>query len=147
MRDRQRRRRAGPVPLPEEALEPADRDPGPAEFEALFLAGWREELLARAWAALAREQDPAGTPYHDVLRYRADYPELRSPELAEQLSTVLGRPVSAVWVRQVLLRARARFVAALTAEVAGSLADPAEDQVQQELAELGLLEYCRSARK
>jgi hypothetical protein len=55
--------------------------------------------------------------------------------------------VTAVWVRQVLLRARARFVAALTVEVAGSLADPAEDQVQQELAELGLLAYCRPARR
>ena len=146
LRDRHRRRRAGPVAIPEEALEPAVLDPDPAGLDAQFLAGWREELLARAWQALARDQDPAGAPYHDVLRYRAEHPELRSPELAVRLSAALGRPVSAVWVRQVLLRARARFVAALTAEVAGSLADPDEDQVQEELAELGLLEYCRRSR-
>jgi hypothetical protein len=116
-------------------------------LDAQFLAGWQEELLAQAWQALARDQDPAGAPYHDVLRYRAEHPELRSPELAQRHSVVLGRPVTAVWARQVLLRACARFVAALTAEVAGSLADPAEDEVQQEVAELGLLESCWSARK
>jgi RNA polymerase sigma-70 factor (ECF subfamily) len=147
MRDRHRRRRGGPVPIPEEALEPAVLEPDPAGLDAQFLAGWREELLARAWQALARDQDPAGAPYHDVLRFRAEHPELHSPELAERLSAVLGRPVTAIWVRQVLLRARARFVAALEAEVAASLADPDADRIQEELAELGLLEYCRPARK
>jgi RNA polymerase sigma factor (sigma-70 family) len=147
MRDRHRRRRAGPVPLPGDAAEPADPDPAPADFDAQFLAGWREEVLARAWDALAREQAPDGAPYHDVLRFRAEHPELHSPEMAARLSAALGRPVTAVWVRHVLLRARARFVAALVAEVVGSLADPGEDRVQEELAELGLLGYCRPARK
>jgi hypothetical protein len=78
-----------------------------------------------------------------VLRSRADYPELRSPQLAEHLAGRLGRPVTAVWVRQMLLRARARFAAALEAEVAASLGVATPDEVEQELGELGLLDYCR----
>jgi hypothetical protein len=70
---------------------------------------------------------------------------VRAPrgKLAEHLAAGLGRPVTAACVRQILLRARARFVGALVVEVSDSLGVATPDEVEQELVELGLLESCR----
>ena len=56
-----------------------------------------------------------------------------------------GRSLTAEGVRQTIRRARERFALFLVKEVEKSLADPSADAVAQELAELGLLEYCRPA--
>ena len=56
----------------------------PADGEAQFLESWREELLARAWAALERLQQQTGQPFHAVLRLRRDEPQMRSTQMAEQ---------------------------------------------------------------
>ena len=63
--------------------------------------------------------------------------------MAEILSERLGRPVTAVWVRQMLFQARERFVDLVVAEVARTLRAPGREQVEQELLALDLLEYCR----
>jgi hypothetical protein len=72
---------------------------------------------------------------------------MHSPEMAERISTVLGKPVSAGGLRMALQRSRDRFVEFLLGEVAGSLPSPGADQVEQELIDLNLLEYCRPAMK
>ena len=41
--------------------------------------------LARCWQKLADDEAQSGKPYHTVLRYRVDHPDLRSPELAAGL--------------------------------------------------------------
>ena len=64
---------------------------------------------------------------------------------AEELSRSLGRPVTDAAFRQMLHRAREKFADLLLAEVAFSLGTDAGDAVGQELAELGLLVYCRPA--
>src|SRR5262249_7027242 len=115
-----RRRRIRPREGLEDYPEPSAPDPAPHDFEQEFLAGWRDGLMDHAWRKLATHQERTGQPYHTVLLFRAEHPEQRSPEMAEHLSSRLGRPVSPVWVRQSLLLAREKFVAFLLEEVAAS---------------------------
>ena len=103
--------------------------------------------MAKAWAALDRAQARTGQPFADVLRLRVQQSDLRSPQLAEELSVRLGRPVTAGWVRQNLHRARDLFVDALVIEVERSLEDPSPERLEEELEELGLLDRCRPALK
>ena len=138
-----RRQHRQPLPLREDAVGAAD--PGPANSEQAFLRSWRDELLARAWRALERVPGPTGPPFYVVLRFRADHADMRSPEMARQLAAQLGRPLTAAGVRQILHRARERFADALLDEVMNSLDRPTEDQLEQELTDLGLLGYCRPA--
>jgi len=145
--DYHRRRRLRPREGLEDFPEPSDSDPAPDDFEREFLVSWRNVLLDRAWRKLATHQERTGHPYHTILLFRAEHPEQHSPEMAEHLSTRLGRPVTAVWVRQSLLLARQRFIAFLLEEVAASLREPSADHLEEELADLGLLEYCRGGSR
>jgi RNA polymerase sigma-70 factor (ECF subfamily) len=117
----------------------------PAAPDPLFVETWREELLGRAWQMLAEVEAQTGQPFHTVLRLRVDQPELRSPEMAEQLASRLGKPVSAAAVRQTLHRARDRFADLLVDEVVQTLGQSAEEDLQEELIELNLLSYCQPA--
>lgn len=147
MIDYRRSRRGRPFSL-------GDGDPGAAppedsswdqDHDRQFGECWREQLLARAWAALEKAPGRSGPMLADVLKLRAAHPELKSPALAEELSRRLGRPVNAGWVRINLHRARGLFVEALLAEVERSLGDDAPDRLEDELIDLRLLEYCRPA--
>lgn len=109
------------------------------DADPLFDREWREHLLNRAWAALAEAQPT----YHAVLRFRAENPDLRSAEMAQRLSEQLGQPLTDAAVRQTLHRAREKFAHLLREEVAHSLHECPKEEVEQELAELELLEYCR----
>jgi RNA polymerase sigma factor (sigma-70 family) len=115
------------------------------ESDRLFVESWCDELLARVWAALAEIDATTGQPFYGVLRFRADHPEMRSPQLAEQLTAQLGRSFTAAGVRQTLHRAREKFASLLLDEVADSLENPRTEQLEEELVELGLLDYCRPA--
>jgi hypothetical protein len=117
----------------------------PAEPEQAFLDSWREELLARAWKALAKLQEETGQPYYSVLRLRVEQPTLHSPEMAKHLTAALGKSLTAAAVRQLLHRSREKFAAALVEETRHSLGPAAGDQLEEELAELNLLNYCRGA--
>ena len=105
---------------------------------------WRSELLGRAWAALAEEEQTTTaltTPCCD------SRPIIRKwhPDMAVELSAKLGTPLTAVGVRQTLHRAREQFADLLVAEVVHSLREPGTDHLVDELSELGLLDYCRPA--
>jgi RNA polymerase sigma-70 factor (ECF subfamily) len=118
------------------------------DWEALdqpFLDKWREELLARAWEALEELQSKTGQPYYTALRSKTEQPEVRSAQLAEQLSATLGKPYTENGVRQLLYRARHHFADLLVAEVARSLESEEPAELEQELIELDLLCYCQSA--
>lgn len=145
--DHHRKRKSRPQSLLEEAPDLASVSPDFSDLDRRFLECWREELLARAWSELAAIQDRTGQPFYSVLKLRVDEPTLRSHEMAERLARSLARPVNAGWVRQTLLRARARFVNLIIGEVAGSLDEPTAEQVDEELMELGLWDYCRDRRK
>jgi DNA-directed RNA polymerase specialized sigma24 family protein len=137
-------RREWPGPLPAADAVPAAAS-DEMELDREFTESWCDELLARSWAALASAQSISGQPLYDVLRYRADHPEVRSPQLAEHLTAERGRAFTPAGVRQILHRARERFAVLLLDEVRQSLDCPDPQQLEQELLELGLFEYCRPA--
>jgi RNA polymerase sigma-70 factor (ECF subfamily) len=139
------RRQPRVQPLPASGLEPAELAQPADDTDREFLESWREELLSHAWQALEQVQNETSQPFYTVLRFRIDYPTLRSAQLAEQLGQTLGKPISAAGIRQTLHRARARFADLLLDQVAQTLASPSADDLQQELVDLGLLKLCEPA--
>lgn len=143
--DHQKSQRRRPRPLPPDHPAPAGEPAQLSEHDPVFLASWRDDLLARCWEALAEFERKTGKPYFVVLRFRADHPEVRSPEMAEKLSATLGKPLTAVGVRTVLHRAREKFADLLVDEIAQGLEAPTSERLEEELTELGLLDQCRAA--
>jgi RNA polymerase sigma-70 factor (ECF subfamily) len=143
MIDYHRARRARARPLAEGSEPAVEPDAWDHELDRQFLESWRDQLMAHAWTALDRVQERRGQPFADVLRLRVASPELDSLQLAERLSRRLGRPVNSGWVRLNLHRARDMFVKSLIDDVKRSLGAHPE-RLEEELSELGLLEYCRS---
>jgi RNA polymerase sigma factor (sigma-70 family) len=145
--DYHRRQKARPQAMSPELLEIATGASPSQELERQFIESWRNDLLTRAWQGLFQMQLDSGQPFYDVLRFRADHPELRSAQLAEQLSVRLGRPITPGGVRQTLHRAREKFANRLLDDVAQSLEQPTTEEMEAELSDLGLLEYCKPVLK
>jgi RNA polymerase sigma-70 factor (ECF subfamily) len=144
LRDHWRKQAVGAAPL--DSSEQVGGEPAPADdLDRAFLEGWREELFGRAWEGLARMEAEAGQPYHTLLRHKAANQQLNSAELAEYLRTQLGKALSVTALRQLLHRARDHFADLLVNEVALSLQTEDPERLAQELIELDLLPYCRSA--
>lgn len=122
------------------AADPAE---SMASMDMDFTASWRKELLSRAWSALQEQETQTGKPYYTVLRFRADHPGMKSPELAAELSQRLDRQINAGNVRVLVHRARDRFADLLVATVEASLDNPTRDSLEQELITLDLLSYCK----
>jgi hypothetical protein len=129
-------RKRKPLPLLEGAIE---HDAGEVPT-ALFDSTWRQELLDRVWAGLGTCQT---SPFHRLLRLKAENPSVRSAELVEQMAAQTGVRYSEEAIRKMLQRARQRFADLLIEEVGRSIqsADPAE--IREELADLGLLVWCK----
>jgi RNA polymerase sigma factor (sigma-70 family) len=142
---RQKRRRQEGQMHSNVAEPEADEADTPLGDDAAFQASWRDELLARCWQRLAAQEADTGKPYHTVLMYRVEHPELRSPELAAGLSERLGKSINAGAVRVLLHRARDAFAEIMLDEVIQSLPNDTLDSAEEELIELDLLEYCRPA--
>jgi RNA polymerase sigma-70 factor (ECF subfamily) len=143
--DHHKRQQRRPRPLPADYAGTAEEPALPDEQDRAFLASWREDLLARCWAGLEAIERATGQPLYTVLRFRADHPNMHSPEMAEELGPRLGKPVTASGVRQMLHRARERFADLLLDEIANALENPTPENLEQELTDLGLLEHCRPA--
>jgi RNA polymerase sigma factor (sigma-70 family) len=143
--DYHKKRQRLPRQLPSECPDPAVVcEPDPEQDQA-FLTSWRDELLARTWTALAASDRVNGQSYHAVLHFRAEHPQLRSQEMAEQLSQTLGKPLTAAGVRKTIDRARDRFADLLLDEIAQAMSDPTPERLEEELIDLNLLEHCRPA--
>jgi RNA polymerase sigma factor (sigma-70 family) len=143
-KNRQRNRPLHLEPVLAEPVAPAEE--GSASDEQ-FLQSWREDLLARAWSALEKAEREGGQPYFSVLRFRADHPDCSSSEMASRLTERIRPecPFTETGVRKTLQRARAQFADTLLDEVARSLDSPTREGLEQELIDLDLLPYCRSA--
>src|SRR5207244_2152583 len=100
--DYRRKQSAQPRPLEGDTHAP---DQVEADDDAVFLAGWRTELLERTWAALSKK-DPV---QHAVLLLRVSEPEVQSPEMARRVGAALGQPVNAAAARKALQRAHGKF--------------------------------------
>jgi RNA polymerase sigma-70 factor (ECF subfamily) len=142
--DYHKKRQRLPRQMAPEHPDPAVECAPDAGNEA-FLTSWRDELLARTWTELANADRSNGQCFHAVLRFRADHPELRSHEMAEQLSQILGKPLTAAGVRKTLERARDRFADLLLDEIADAISDPTPAKLEEELIDLNLLDHCRPA--
>lgn len=142
--DHYRRLKRSMAELPDESLADLHVTHSVADDQK-FTAYWREELLCRAWAALEKHEQETGQLYYTVLQHRAKWPDVRSAEMAEQLSAKLGKPLRADAVRQTLHRSREKFAGLLLTEVLQSLREPTVELLEEELNDIGLLEYCRPA--
>jgi RNA polymerase sigma factor (sigma-70 family) len=140
--DFHRRQKKTPLPL-EADQDRTDAESVELESDHQFLDSWRSELLDHAWKSLNALEQEMSQPFHSVLQFRAQHPEMRSSEMAEQLSQNLGRTVNAAWVRQTLHRAREKFAAFLVDDVQATLESPTVAQLEDELIILGLHGYCQ----
>lgn len=143
--DYHKKRQRQPHVLHPDQPEPAAAEPSMADQDREFLASWRDDLLARSWTALEQYEKESGKPFYTVLRFRVDHADLPSARLADELGAKLGKELTAGGVRQTLHRARERFADLLLDEVVQSLDNPNAERLEQELIDLGLLEYCRPA--
>jgi hypothetical protein len=142
--DFHRRRKKTPLPLVAE-FDPAASLNETAESDREFAASWRTELLNRARQGLSQHDAESGQSLNAVLRFRAEHVDMRSEQMAELLSLQLDKPLTAAGVRQTLHRAREKFAELLVDKVAQTLVDPTLADLEQELIDVDLYEYCRPA--
>jgi len=112
--------------------------------EVAWAEGWQRQLLDLAWARLKEYQEThTGSMAHTILQLRTDFPDDSSEELAERLSQAIGKTARADQARQQLRRARVRFAEFLVSEVSDGIELPTAEKIEEELAELGLLDRIR----
>ncbi len=143
--DHYRRLKLRPRSLSEVDAEPSSHEDAVATLDVQFAESWRRELMERAWNRLEEHQRKKGHRYFTMLRYRADHPELRSPEMARRLGLQFGVTLTDVGVRQSLRVARELYVGFVLSEVIRTLHKPTRESIEAELIELKLHEYCRTA--
>lgn len=143
--DYQKRQRKRALTLDPERDAPAVAPVELPQAELDFLRCWREELMDRTWLALAALEEQTGQSHHTVLRFRTENPLLSSADLARQLGRRLGKAFTIDAVRQALHRAREKFTDLLLEEIVRSLNAPSQEELEQELIDLDLSSYCRSA--
>ena len=124
-----------------------DRLPGTDDprSDELFAKKWRAELIEKTLRELRNTDKKVGSHLYDVLQLRIAHPKMRSPELAETASKILVKHISADNYRGILRRARIRFASLLIEEVSQTLSSPSREELENELGELRLLEYCQPA--
>ncbi len=109
-----------------------------------FLKLWREELLDRMWAALAKYDRNDKQQSYLVLKLHSERQPITSEELARLLRIEFGRELSADAVRQMLHRSREKFSKLLIDELGRSIETNDRESIEQELIELDLLLYRKS---
>ena len=125
----------------------AEAAPAPTVAPSLLDRLWREELLEHAWRRLGELETDGQPCYHAVLALRVAYPDASSEALASLLTERVqpAVPYTATNVRKLLQRARAAFADGLIDELSLSLEGAPLDEVEEELAALDLLRYCKQA--
>ena len=153
--DYQKRERKRPRSLDGDIVQPVAQSCETTMADQQFLQSFRDELLARAWSALAETEHEGSQPYYSVLKFRAENSNATSAEMARQLTNAIcpNRAFTETGIRKTLQRAREQFANLLIDDVAHSMGCPTAEELEQELIDLDLLPYCkpaldrRSARK
>jgi RNA polymerase sigma factor (sigma-70 family) len=132
-------------PLPDSQLLPPSDVPPPTLVDGKFAESFRMELISRTYTALAEFEKATRTPHYTVLLVRTheDNRAKSSAELVELLSARLGKPLTVDNVRQLVRRARLKFAELLVADVRFALGEATTEQLQQELCDLNLFDYCK----
>lgn len=117
------------------------------DFDVTFGKSVSEELIGRVWEALQQFENESGQVYYTTLKQRARQHACSSRELAAIVGKQLKPPrtISATAIRKTLQRSREKFAELLVLEVRHLIGCSDFDKVEQELIDLGLHEYCRSA--
>jgi hypothetical protein len=139
---RKAQRDAQREPLSPELLPASNPNPD-EEFDAAC----RAVLIERTWIEFEQSVKDEPPTLYDVLRRKAEAPELTSAALAAALTTEFGRPFTAVNVRQMIHRAREQFSLSLRGQVAALHPGGDDAAIDEELADLGLLSYCLPASR
>lgn len=140
---KQRRNSSAAVSI--EELQVSKDDDSDNQNDLLFIESWRDDLLFRTWQTLAEHQRQNDNSNYTILHLRVSHPELNGTEFAERLSAELGREIKTATARVQLHRAREKFASLMIEDVANSLENNSRDSIEEELIELGLIEYCRPA--
>ena len=109
----------------------------------------RDELLGRAWEMLQQLEASGESPDYSILRERVTHPDLSAAELGARLTGLGIRqevPDEAL-TRKLVQRAREEFAEQLLQATQRMLGVSAWEPVAEELAQLGLLQYCERALK
>lgn len=138
------RKRRNDVQLDVNLVEPVGESEEAAR-NAEFAEVWRDEMLKKAWDGLYEMQETSGKLWYSVLQLRVRNPAMRSAQLAEALGEQLDKPISSANVRVLLHRAREKFSVLLIETISNSLNSTSYDDIEEELADLQLLEYCHAA--
>lgn len=111
------------------------------KLEQAWTSKWRENVLSLVWEQLlAWEKSQTNSVAHTVLKLRSEFPNASSSELAAHLSSATGREYKPDNTRQLLRRARVKFVEVLVVEVADAMENPTSSELKEELIALGLFE-------
>ena len=140
-----KRNRHSESPFPAEELPVSNDDGFNDQDDKLFSQSWRDDLLYRTWQSLAEHQGNHGVPYHTILHLRVSEPELNGDQFAAKLSEQIGKAIQPATARVQLHRSREKFATIMIDDVANSLDNNTRELVEQELNDLGLIEYCRPA--
>ncbi len=118
--------------------------PDESEHEESIDHAVRDELLARAWEVLEQQQSAGGPPDYTVLRERVTHHELSAAELGARLVQfgLRDRVPDEAHTRKLVQRAREAFANQLLEVTRQMLGASTGEQVEEELAQLGLLQYC-----
>jgi len=137
-----RRKKYAAAALEHESMLAGNADAG-LDLDEQFQTSWRDSLLGKGWEELKRNEEQSGKAWHTVLKARSENPEMRSPELAELVSDLLGKDVSSGHVRVLVHRARERFAEILISLVRDSLVSADDESLEHELIDLNLWQYCK----
>ena len=138
------KKRRGGVQLEVDFAEPEDNSDNEQRDEQ-FAEVWRDEMLKNAWDSLHDLEVSSGKPWYSVLQLRVRNPEMRSSDLAAAVGEQMGKTISSANVRVLLHRAREKFSYLLIETISNSLDSNSVDDIESELADLRLLEYCQAA--
>ena len=140
-----KQKRISGSPIPIEELQVCEDADSSSQEDLLFSESWRDDLLFRTWQTLAEHQRQQDAAYYTILHLRVSQPELNGTEFADKLSEELGREIKPATARVQLHRAREKFATLMIDDVANSLENNSRNSIEEELIELGLIEYCRPA--
>ena len=139
-----KRKRRGDVQLNVQLIEPT-ADEAEEVRQQEFAQVWRDEMLKKAWDALYELQASSNKPWYSVLQLRVQNPQMGSVDLARSMSEQLDQEISSANVRVMLHRAREKFSVLLIETISSSLKSNSADEIEEELVDLQLLDYCQAA--
>ena len=110
--------------------------------ERALRSDWQRCVLDRVWRELeAHERRSPGNLCYTVLKVFTEFRYEDSPRQAEIVSERVKRPISAEAFRKQVSRARKQMAELILQETGRGLGEPTADDVEAELAELGLWGY------